>query len=273
MRPLILITNDDGIVAKGLHVLCLEAVKFGDVVVMAPETNSSGKSHSLTTDRPLRVRTINSSQWLSSHYSSTCPPLTNNDASLSVYACEGTPVDCVKLAVEHFCPRQPDLVLSGINHGSNSSINILYSGTMGAVVEASALGINSIGFSLLNHNPEADFSSTTPYIHKIIETILLHPLPLGTSLNVNIPRTDKTGPIKGIHICHQAKAKWVDSYQERTDPQGRPYWWLTGKFLCEDAPEASDEYALSAGYISIVPIQSDFTDYSAINSLKQLFPI
>ena len=250
MRPLILITNDDGYAAKGIRSLTEVALEFGDVVVLAPEYNTSGKSHSLTTERPLRVKEIKQSE-----------------EGLHVYTCDGTPVDCVKLAVEYFCPRQPDLVLSGINHGSNSSINVLYSGTMGAVIEATALGLDAIGFSLLNHNPEADFSACIPVARHIIGSVLKQGLPEGVSLNVNIPRLP-AGELRGIRVCHEAKAKWLDSFERRTDPQGRPYWWLTGKFVCNDPPESSDEWALAHGYVSVVPIHSDYTHYPAISQLQ-----
>lgn len=251
MRPLILITNDDGYAAKGLRTLYEIAMEFGDVVVMAPEFNASGKSHSLTSERPLRVRTIKETD------------------GLSIHACDGTPVDCVKLATEHFCPRKPDLVLSGINHGSNSSINVLYSGTMGAVIEATALDIKAIGFSLLNHNPEADFSGCVPYVRHIIGGVLERGLPADVSLNVNIPRLP-ADEIKGIRICQEAKAQWIDSFEKRIDPIGRPYWWLTGKFLCEEPPETSDEWALANGYVSVVPIHPDFTDFNAIDKITYL---
>ncbi len=251
MKPLILITNDDGVRAKGLRTLDEVAMEFGDVVVMAPATNSSGKSHSLTTERPLRVTEI------------------KKEDGLEVYACDGTPVDCVKLAVEYFCPRRPDLVLSGINHGSNSSINVLYSGTMGAVIEATALGLDAIGFSLLNHNPEADFTASVPYVRHIIGQVLERGLPTDVSLNVNIPRL-AAADIKGIKICHEAKAQWLDSFEQRTDPQGRPYWWLTGKFVCNNPPQTSDEWALANGYVSVVPIHPDFTHYAAINELQHI---
>lgn len=250
-RPLILISNDDGVAAKGLKTLIEVATEFGDVVVMAPEHNSSGKSQSLTTDRPLRVRQVSENE------------------RISVFACDGTPTDCVKLAVEHFCPRRPDLVLSGINHGSNSSINVLYSGTMGAVIEAAAMDYTAIGFSLLNHNPEADFSGCIPSVRHIIGIVLTHGLPADVSLNVNIPRL-AANEIKGIRICHEAKARWVDSYAKRIDPMGRPYWWLTGKFDCNNPPESSDEWALAHGYVSVVPIHTDFTHYPSIDKLKVL---
>jgi 5'-nucleotidase len=251
-RPLILITNDDGVDARGLQTLCNVAVDFGDVVVMAPEHNLSGKSHSLTTDKPLRVNEI------------------KQENGLGIFACDGTPADCVKLATEHFCPRQPDMVLSGINHGSNSSINVLYSGTMGAVLEATALGLNAVGFSLLNHNPQADFSACIPYTRAIIANVLEHGLPEGVALNVNIPRLEAS-QIKGMRICHQAKAKWLDCFEQRVDPRGRPYWWLTGKFVCDNPPDTSDEWALANGYVSVVPTRTDFTAYDTIDELKKLF--
>ena len=251
MKPLILITNDDGVAAKGLRVLDEIALKFADVIVMAPEYNASGASHSITSTRPLRVRDV------------------KNSDNLKVYACDGTPADCVKLAVEHFCPRQPDLVLSGINHGSNSSINVLYSGTMAAAIEASALGMTGVGISLLNHNPEADFSGCVLHVEKIIGQLLAHPIPQGIALNINIPRLDADN-IKGIHICHAAQARWTDSFERRTDPQGRPYWWLTGKFERIDNDPESDENRLADGYISIVPILPDFTHYPSIDKLRWL---
>ena len=252
MKPLILITNDDGVTAKGLRALDEVAMEFGDVVVMAPEYNASGLSHSITSSRPLRVREVKHAE------------------GLSVYCCDGTPVDCVKLAVEYFCPRQPDVVLSGINHGSNSSINVLYSGTMGAVIEATALGIDAIGFSLLHHSPDADFSACLPYVRQIIGNTLEKGLPQGVSLNVNIPRLPASD-IKGIRICHEAKAQWNDSFEKRIDPQGRPYWWLTGKFVCDNPPESSDEWALRNGYVSVVPIHPDFTHYPAIEELASQY--
>lgn len=252
MKPLILITNDDGVTAKGLRALDEVAMEFGDVVVMAPEYNASGLSHSITSSRPLRVREVKQAE------------------GLSVYCCDGTPVDCVKLAVEYFCPRQPDVVLSGINHGSNSSINVLYSGTMGAVIEATALGIDAIGFSLLHHSPDADFGACLPYVRQIIGNTLEKGLPQGVSLNVNIPRLPSSD-IKGIRICHEAKAQWNDSFEKRIDPQGRPYWWLTGKFVCDNPPESSDEWALRNGYVSVVPIHPDFTHYPAIEELASQY--
>ena len=221
MKPLILITNDDGYQSQGLRHLVEVASAFGDIVVMAPERNSSGLSTSITTSRPLRVRSVEM-------------------AGGSGYACDGTPVDCVKMGVEHFCPRRPDLVLSGINYGSNASINVIYSGTIGAVLEACLCGFPAIGFSVLSHSPETDFTPCTPTIDQI----------------------------KGIRVCRQAKAAWVDSLERRTDPIGRPYWWMTGKFVCDNPPHDTDQYFLSQGYVSVVPIRPDFTDTQALQNIQ-----
>ena len=254
MKPLILISNDDGVNAKGLRRLSEIALEFGDVVVMSTERNASGQSHSITTTRPLRAYEVRKAE------------------GLNVYCCDGTPADCIKLATEHFCPRKPDLVLCGINHGSNSSINVHYSGTLGAVLEASLLGITAIGFSLLSHNPEADFEPGIPFIRHIIGEVLQHGLPKGTTLNVNIPRTE-AGGIQGIRICHEARSSWSDSFEKRIDPKGQPYWWLTGKFVCDNPPESSDEWALSHNYISVVPVRIDMTEYNAIDQLQNLTQI
>ena len=251
MRPLILITNDDGYAAKGLQTLSKVAQEFGDVLVVAPEGNSSGMGLSITTKRPVRVWQISEAE------------------GLSVYSCDGTPVDCAKLGIEQVAPRRPDIVLSGINHGSNSSINVMYSGTMGAVLEATAMGFNAIGFSLLNHSPEADFSVCEPYVRRVVERVMEKGLPELVALNVNIPRLP-ADEIKGIRICHEAKAQWLDCFQKRIDPRGIPYYWLTGKFSCPEPPEGSDEWALANGYVSVVPTSCDFTHYDSIDKLTDI---
>ena len=251
MKPLILITNDDGVSSRGLHHLVGVAQEYGDIVVMAPDHNASGLSTSITTARPLRIREVSQNE------------------GVAIYSCDGTPADCVKMGLEHFCPRKPDLVLSGINYGSNASINIIYSGTMGAVLEACLNGCQAIGFSLLNHNPAADFEACTPTIKHILGYVLQHPLPDFTALNVNIPRLPAE-QIKGIRVCRQARASWVDSLEKRTDPIGRPYWWMTGKFVCDNPPADSDEYLLSHGYATVVPIHPDFTAYHHLDNLKQI---
>lgn len=252
MKPLILISNDDGIAARGLRALIEVAREIGDVVVMAPEHNSSAKSLSLTTERPVRVREVSKSE------------------GLTEYACDGLPVDCLKLAYEWFCPRTPDLVLSGINHGSNSSINVVYSGTMGVVLEATLLGAPaSIGFSLLNHSPNADFTPCLPFVRSIIGKVLEKGLPDNTALNVNIPRLPLE-EIKGIRVCRQSRARWTDSFEKRTDPRGRDYWWLTGKFECPDPQQDTDEWALANGYVSVVPVHPDYTNLEAIDQISQI---
>ncbi|MBQ9474421.1 MAG: 5'/3'-nucleotidase SurE [Bacteroidales bacterium] len=252
MKPLIFITNDDGHSSRGLACLTELALEVADVVVVTPELNSSGKSHSLTSNVPLRVRAISEGD------------------HLSQYACTGTPVDCVKLGEEHLCPRKPDLILSGINHGSNASINVIYSGTMGAVIEASTLGYPAVGFSLLSHSAKADFSHCLDYVRAIIKDVLENGLPSRISLNVNIPKAESE-PLKGIRVCREAGAYWSDSFEKRIDPSGQPYYWLTGKFVCLDNAEDTDEYALHNGYISIVPTHPDYTAPSYIEPMRGRF--
>ena len=252
MKPLILITNDDGYDAKGIGVLTRVARQFGDVVVMAPSCNASGLAHSFTSARPLRVRCI------------------NEEPGCVVYACDGTPVDCVKVAVEHFCHQRPQLLLSGINHGSNASINVLYSGTMGAVIEAAVMGIDAIGFSILDHSADADFEPSVPWIRTIIADVLDNGLPDEVSLNVNFP-IPADGVIKGMKLCRQSHARWADSYEKRIDPQGRPYFWLTGRFECDDKNEGTDLWALGNGFVSIVPTKADHTDFQSLDTLEKRF--
>lgn len=251
MRPLFLITNDDGYEAKGLKELTEIARQLGEVVVMAPAGNASGQAHSLTTRRPLRVESI------------------SEEEGCRVYACDGTPVDCVKIGEQYFCPRKPRLVLSGINHGSNSSINVIYSGTMGAALEASLAGYEAIGFSLLDFNKDADFAPSRPYIRSIIEKVLERGLPHGVSLNVNIP-VPEDGEIKGVRVCRQSEARWMEGYERRIDPRGRPYYWLAGRFECNDKEEDTDQWALESGYVSVVPTTTDFTAHEAIGDVKML---
>ena len=252
MKPLILITNDDSVCAKGLQVLIDSVREYGDVVVMSTEVNASGKSHALTTNQPLRVRKV------------------REDDGLEVYACNGTPVDCVKLAEAFFCERRPNLVLSGINHGSNASINVIYSGTMGAVVEAAINGMPAVGFSLLNHDADADFSACVPIVKTIVKEVLENGLPDRLSLNVNIPNL-AISQIKGVRVCREAKAYWADSYEKRIDPMGKDYYWLTGNFICNDKTEDTDIWALDNGYVSIVPTRPDFTSFDNLDVMKDRF--
>ena len=259
--PLILITNDDGYAAKGINALIEVAREMGDVIVMAPEANASAKSHSLTTTMPLRVRQM----WSEDERQRDGQLL----HSVTVYACNGTPTDCAKLGTEHFSPRRPDLVLSGINHGSNASINVIYSGTMGAALEAVTNGYASIGFSLLDHHYDADFTPCLPYVRQLMQYALVKGLPDGVGLNVNFPET-RLAPYKGVKVCRSARASWTDSFERRTDPHGHPYWWLTGKFVCNDNGPDTDQWALEHGYVSVVPVRPDYTDLPSVNLLKPL---
>lgn len=252
MRPLILITNDDGYQSAGIAVLQRVARKYGDVVVVAPRHNSSGLSHSITSKTPLRVRAVDIQD------------------DCKVYFCTGTPADCVKLAEGHFCPRKPDLVLSGINAGSNASINELYSGTMGAVREACSDGLTAVGFSLVDYREKSDFEEILPYVETIVRQVLQQGIPAGITLNVNIPNL-KHDEIKGIRICRQGASRWVDSYERRVDPHGHDYYWLSGRFEELDNGEDTDLWALRNGYISIVPGTIDSTHSDSIPLLTSRY--
>ncbi|MEZ7504144.1 5'/3'-nucleotidase SurE [Flavobacterium sp. Arc2] len=249
-RPLILITNDDGVSAPGLRALIAVMAELGDVLVVAPDKPQSGMGHAITTNSTLFLDKISK----------------ENDA-IQEYSCSGTPVDCVKLAVNEILKRKPDLCVSGVNHGSNSSINVIYSGTMSAAVEAGIEGIPAIGFSLLDFNWNADFETMKPFIQKITLEVLENSLPQGVVLNVNFPKLTKEN-IKGIKICRQAKALWVEKFDKRQTPQGRNYYWLAGEFVNQDKGEDTDEWALNNGYISVVPVQFDLTAYHATQELN-----
>tara|TARA_R110002072_G_scaffold63860_3_gene158491 strand:+ start:566 stop:1336 length:771 start_codon:yes stop_codon:yes gene_type:complete len=243
-RPLILISNDDGITAPGIRKLINIMNQLGDVVVVAPDGPQSGKGHAITIDGILRADSIKI-----------------DDGPQEEFSCSGTPADCVKLAVNVVLKRKPDLLVSGINHGSNSSINVIYSGTMSAAVEGSLENIPSIGFSLCDFSWEADFEPAAPFIKKIAEKVLDEGLPRGVCLNVNIPKKTNEA-YKGIKICRQTKGNWEEEFDERVDPRGRDYYWLTGKFVNYDKHEDNDEWALANNYISVVPINSDLTSYA-----------
>lgn len=252
-RPIILVTNDDGISAPGILHLSSIAKKYGDVYVVAPDKPQSGMGHAITINATLRLQKTNHHQGV-----------------LAEYSCTGTPVDCVKMAVNKLLPEKPDLVLSGINHGSNSSINVIYSGTMSAAIEGCLEGASSVGFSLCDYSIDADFNPCSQYIEKIISSCLQNELPKGVCLNVNFPKLG-INEINGLKICRQARANWVEDFEERQDPYGRSYYWLTGKFVNFE-PEASDtdEWALQNGYVSVVPIQHDLTAHQYINHLKNV---
>lgn len=249
-KPLILVVNDDGITAPGIKALLAVAKKFGEAVIVAPDKPQSGMGHAITINSTLHVTK------------------TEVDGVIA-YACSGTPVDCVKIAINKLLDRKPDLIVSGINHGSNSSINVIYSGTMSAAVEGSLEGVPSIGFSLLDHSIDANFSAAQVYATQIIESVLNNNSNKNLCLNVNFPNL-KEELINGIKVCRQAKGNWQEDYDERTDPFGRTYYWLTGKFVIEDEGNETDEWALSNGYISVVPVQSDVTNYKILDTLNYL---
>lgn len=252
--PIILITNDDGITAPGIRNL-VEAVKdIGKIVVVAPDTPQSGMGHAITIGRPLRL-----------HSSSIFE-------GIEAYSCSGTPVDCVKLAVDKVLHRKPDLCLSGINHGANHSINVIYSGTMSAAVEAAIESIPSIGFSLLDYSIEADFTAAGTYARRIVELTLKKTLDKHLVLNVNIPAV-KEELIKGIKICRQAYAKYEEDFLERKDPGGKKYYWLTGKFKNMDKGTDTDVWALKNNYVSVVPVQFDLTNYVLKGKLQQTWKL
>ena len=252
-KPLILIVNDDGINAPGIRKLISIMNDFGEIVVVAPDGPQSGKGHAITIESTIR-----------------CDKVIIDNGPQIEYSCSGTPVDCVKLALNKLVTRKPDLCVSGINHGSNSSINVIYSGTMSAAVEGALEGIPSIGFSLLDYSHEADFSEGEKYIREITQSVLDNNLPDGVCLNVNIPKSVDDKKIKGIKVCRQAKANWVEEFDEREDPKGRKYYWLTGKFINYDKGDDTDERALENHYISVVPVQFDVTAYHAISKLNNI---
>lgn len=251
-KPVILITNDDGVTAPGIKNL-VEAVKdLGKVVVVAPDKPQSGMGHAITIGQPLRLLKLS----------------TDND--IETWSCTGTPVDCVKLAVDKVLHRKPDICLSGINHGANHSINVIYSGTMSAAVEAAIESIPSVGFSLLDYSIEADFTGARKYVRIIVEKMLRSNLDKHTVLNVNIPSVP-VELLKGYKICRQAYAKYEEDFIERNDPHGRNYYWLTGEFVNFDKGKDTDVWALANNFVSIVPVQFDLTNYVLKSKLEKLW--
>ena len=247
MKPLILITNDDGVLSKGISELIDMACTLGNVVVMAPDGPRSAQSNALTMAVPVYYQ------------------LERKEPGLEIYKCSGTPTDCVKLALNNVLDRKPDLIFSGINHGSNSGINVIYSGTMGAVFEGCVNEIPSVGFSICDHAKDADFSKAKVYFEQIARKVMMEGLPAGVCLNVNAPM----GDIKGVRLTQQTKGYWTEEFENRTSPHGQDYYWLTGYFLNQEPDnEQTDEWALSQGYVSIVPTRVDMTDYEAIKLLK-----
>ncbi len=251
-QPVILVTNDDGVTAPGIRNL-VEAVKdLGKIVVVAPDKPQSGMGHAITIGHPLRLTPV---QYFE---------------GIEAYQCTGTPVDCVKLAVDKVLHRKPDLCISGINHGANHSINVIYSGTMSAAVEAAIESIPSIGFSLLDHSIEANFEGARKYARIIVQQMLKKKVDKHTVLNVNIPAVDES-LIKGIRICRQAYAKYEEDFVERNDPNGRKYYWLTGEFVNFDKGRDTDVWALENNYVSLVPVQFDLTNYVLKDKLQKMW--
>lgn len=249
-KPLILVTNDDGISAPGIRMLISIMNEIGDVVVVAPDSPQSAMGHAITINSTLE-----------------CNKVKIDDGPQIEYSCSGTPADCVKIAVHEILDKKPDLCVSGINHGTNSSINVTYSGTMSAAREASIIGIPAIGFSLLDYSWEADFNPIKKLIKKITLKSLSNGIPKDIALNINFPKLDED-KIKGIKICTQAKAHWIEKFDKRINPQGREYYWLTGEFVNNDPSKNTDEWALKNGYVSIVPVKYDFTEYKVLQELE-----
>ena len=252
-EPITLITNDDSIHAPGIRALVEAARGLGKIVVVAPDKPQSGMGHAITIGNPLRLHKMHLFEDVES------------------YSCSGTPVDCVKLAVDKVLHRKPDICLSGINHGANHSINVIYSGTMSAALEASIESIPSIGFSLLDLSIEADFTAATHYARLLVEQMLKKPIAEPhLCLNVNIPKGELNS-IKGIKICRQAYAKYDEEFDERKDPNGRRYYWLTGHFVNFDKGKDTDVWALKNNYVSVVPVQFDLTNMPLKKKLEKLF--
>lgn len=250
-KKLILITNDDGVHAKGINCLIEVAREFGDVLVVAPLEAMSGMSHAITIKSPLRIKKL------------------KEEEGLTVYSCAGTPVDCVKLSFNHVLQRRPDLVLSGINHGSNASASVVYSGTMAAAMEACVNLVPSVGLSLSSYAPDADFSEAKNIARKVIDRVLKEGLDHGVCLNVNIPEMNGEA-IKGIKIGRQAKGYWKEEFDRRVDPHNGEYFWLTGYYHNEEPnSDDTDEYALANNYVSVCPVTVDLTAHHYIEKLKK----
>jgi 5'-nucleotidase len=251
-RPLILVTNDDGMFAPGIRRLVEIARHLGEVIVVAPNSPQSAKGHAVTLADPIRLNKVNVFE------------------GIEAFECSGTPVDCVKLA-KHILlkKRKIDLCVSGINHGSNASINILYSGTISAAMEASIEGIDSIGFSLEDYSMDANFDPASPWIKLIMEHVLSNGLMDSKLLNINIPHPS-LGPIRGMRICRQSEGRWEEEFVEGVDPRGEKFYWLSGNFASSDTGPGTDISALREGFISIVPSLHDFTHHRAIPTLRSL---
>ena len=249
-RPLLLISNDDGYLAKGINCLVEMLSDLGDIIVCAPEDARSGFSCAFSVTAPLRLQ---------------CRA---QRPGVEIWSCTGTPVDCVKMALAEIVPRTPDLVIGGINHGDNASVNAHYSGTMGVTLEGCMKYIPSVAFSLCDHREDADFEPLRPLIHEIIQRVLHEGLPLGVCLNVNFPLLEESG-YKGVRVCRMAKGTWGQEVTKCHHPRGYDYWWMVGSYT-NDEPEAedTDNWALTHGYVAITPTQIDITAYQAMDKIK-----
>lgn len=248
-QPLILVTNDDGYDAPGIRHLTEVARRFGEVVVVAPMEGQSGMSHAVTMNHPIRLRTI------------------RQEPGISVHACSGKPADAVKIALNRILDRRPDLILSGINHGSNSSVSLFYSGTVAAVIEGCMNGIDSIAFSVDDHSVHADFRAVVEYAGSVIREALNHKLPPKTCLNINFPKA-APDEVKGIRVCRQTQGVWKEEFEHRRDPHGRDYYWLTGYFTNQEPDqEDTDDYLIRNNYAAVVPVKIDVTNYEALEEM------
>ncbi len=249
-RPLILVTNDDGIIAPGILKLVEVMKELGDVVVVAPDKPQSGKSHAITLDATLYLKKTSF-----------------GIAGVKSYACSGTPADCVKIGLKEVLDRKPDLCVSGINHGSNASVNMVYSGTLSAAVEAGIKGVPAIAFSLLDYDWNANFKGLEKYVRKIAKNVLEKGLPDRVVLNVNFPKVSKES-FKGIKIVRQSKSNWNENFDKRMNPMGKEYFWLTGVFENLDTSDDTDEFALRNNFISVTPVKIDFTAHEFMDKLR-----
>ncbi len=251
-KPLILVTNDDGVKAPGIRALISYLRPLGRVVVVAPDRPQSGTAHAVTIAHPLRLELI------------------TKEPDYEEYSCNGTPADCVKLAFKIVMRRRPDFLFSGINHGTNASINIVYSGTMAAVLEGALAGVPSVGFSLDNYSQRADFGPAGKFVKTIATSVIAGGLPEGICLNVNIPDVPED-QIKGIKVCRQAHGTWQEDFDEREDPHGRPYYWMTGVYARIGDDRDTDQWAVENNFVAVVPVQFDLTAYQAIETLRNRF--
>lgn len=250
-RPLILVTNDDGITSHGIRTLVETAARYGDVVVVAPDSPQSGMGHAVSIAKPLRLTRVDLFE----------------DLGIPAYQCSGTPVDCVKMANDVVLKRLPDFCFSGVNHGSNEAINVIYSGTMSAAMEAAIEGIPSAGFSNVNFNFDADMEVAEKVADEVIAMMVSTQLPPNFLLNVNIPNLPLS-EYQGIKICRQADSHWAENFVQRKDPRGEDYYWMTGRFETRGNTQDTDSIALQQGFASVVPVTFDFTHYNNLRWLE-----